>query len=144
MIEIEFNKKVKCTVDKLTVQKIVFVAAKKEKAIKGKVEINIVSDLEIKDLNRKYRGKNKVTDVLSFGGGGEGFPREEKKFGQIFICYPQIERQAKQFEVTKKEEFARMLIHGLLHLAGYDHVESKGAERMFGVQEGVVIELMKK
>lgn len=103
----------------------------------GELEINIVGDKAIKDLNFRYRGKNKVTDVLSFAW------QEDKKvrtkyLGQIYICYPQIERQAKEFKVKPREEFVRMLAHGFLHIIGYDHIKKKEAEKMFKIQEAIV------
>lgn len=115
-------------------------ASKKEKKIKGEVEIVIVGDSEIKKLNRNYRGKNKITDVLSFAWQEEG-KIKTNVLGQIYICYPQIKRQAKVWRVTPKEEFTRMLIHGLLHLAGYDHGSDKEAKKMFALQESVINDL---
>lgn len=108
-----------------------------EKKIKGDVEINIVGEKEIKSLNKKYRNKNKVTDVLSFAW------QEDKKIksnflGQIYICLPQIKRQAKEYNVTIKEEFKRMLIHGLLHLVGYDHQIDKDEKKMFALQDKIL------
>lgn len=116
---------------------VVGLAAKKEKRIKGEIEIIIVGESEIKRLNRDYRGKNKVTDVLSFAW------QEDNKvstnlLGQIYICYPQIKRQAKVWQVSAKEEFSRMLIHGLLHLVGYDHDNEKDSKKMFDLQEKII------
>ena len=58
--------------------------------------------------------------------------------GDIFVCVPQIIRQSKQFGVTPKEECVRMLVHGVLHLLGYDHQTKHDADEMFSIQEGVV------
>ena len=105
--------------------------------VNGEAEVNVVGDKEIKDLNRRYRGKNCVTDVLSFAW------TEDKKVKsgllvQIYICYPQIARQAKELCVGAPEEFARMLAHGLLHLLGYDHIKKTEAGKMFKIQENIV------
>jgi probable rRNA maturation factor len=58
--------------------------------------------------------------------------------GQIFIAYPQIKRQAKQYKISEKEEFVRMLVHGLLHLVGYDHNTIKDEKKMLNLQEKIV------
>jgi len=122
------------------VMEVANLTSKKEKRIKGEVEIVIVGDSEIKKLNRDYRGKNKITDVLSFAWQEEG-KIKTNILGQIYICYPQIKRQAKTWKVTPKEEFARMLVHGLLHLAGHDHLSDKEAKKMFAIQENIIRDL---
>lgn len=107
--------------------------------ISGELEINAVGDEKIKQLNKTYGGIGKVTDVLSFAWREDKVVKSGNNFlGQIYICYPQITRQAKKFKVPAKEEFARILIHGILHLLGYDHQEKKDAEKMFKLQEGLV------
>ncbi|MCK4918940.1 MAG: rRNA maturation RNase YbeY [Candidatus Pacebacteria bacterium] len=101
--------------------------------IKMPVEISLViaGEKRIKSLNKKYRRIDKVTDVLSFGNedlnGAIKFvipPDEILQFGEIFICYPKIKKQAKQKKHSTRKEFSILLIHGILHLAGYDHKES--------------------
>lgn len=119
------------------VKKILEFSRHQDNNINSKVEINIIDDAEMKKLNFVWRGKNVTTDVLSFAWG------EDKKFrsdllGQIFISYPQVKRQAQELEVDFKQEFARMLVHGLLHLAGYDHKRAKEAKKMFNLQEKIV------
>lgn len=86
------------------------------------VSVAIVSPLEIKKINQQYRKKNKVTDVLSF--------LYEKKQGEIVICYAQVKKQAKANKIPIKKEFARMLIHGCLHLLGYRDTTASEAAKM--------------
>ena len=121
----------------VSVDKIVSLAARAEKKIHGTVEVTIVGEKKIKALNLKYRGKDKVTDVLSFSW-LEGGKMPGDFLGQIFICYPQIVRQAEEYKVSVEEEFARMLVHGLLHLVGYDHVKENEAKKMFVLQEKII------
>ena len=111
--------------------------------VSGELEINIVGDAEIKDLNFRYRGKNKATDVLSFAWQEDKLIKSSN-LGQIYICYPQIERQAKEFKVAVKEEFVRMLAHGFLHIIGYNHEKKKDAEKMFKIQEEIVSKFVKQ
>lgn len=136
MLSLDFNKRVKCpwTLDKI---KKVFKIISAQTKINGELEVNIVGEKEIKDLNFRYRGKNKVTDVLSFAWQEDKIVKS-KNLGQIYICYPQIQRQAKELSVNVKEEFTRMLTHGFLHIIGYDHIEKKEAKKMFKIQEEIV------
>ena len=136
MLSLDFNKRVKCPWTQGGVKKVFQVIQKKIK-LNGGLEVNIVGDKEMKDLNFRYRGKNKTTDVLSFAWQEDKIIKT-KNLGQIYICYPQIDRQAKELSVDVKEEFTRMLTHGLLHIMGYDHVEKQDAKKMFKIQEEIV------
>lgn len=102
------------------------------------VSVHLIGDARMKTLNKRHRGKDATTDVLSFPTheGNEPFLGED--WGDIFISVPQIKRQAKQFGVSYREEFCRMLVHGTLHLFGYDHIEERDAKKMFGLQERFV------
>lgn len=69
---------------------------------------------KMRELNRIYRGKNKATNVLSF-------PEEEFGLGELVLCPAVIRKDAAKYGITFKAELCRIFIHGLLHLAGYDH-----------------------
>jgi probable rRNA maturation factor len=106
----------------------------------GDVSVHLIGDTRMKRLNTIHRGKEKTTDVLSFSTlEGAPLPGEYTEVGDIFISVPQIIRQSKKYKVSIKEEMTRMLVHGVLHLVGYDHVEQKDAKRMFGIQEEMVV-----
>ncbi len=92
------------------------------------ISVLIVSDKEIQLYNREKRGKNKPTDVLSFPI-AENFFSPHKILGQIVISYETLIRQAKVISHSEKEEFYRLLIHGILHLLGYDHEKSLEEEK---------------
>lgn len=102
------------------------------------ISINFVSGSEIRFLNNKYRKKNKITDVLSFAALEGEKVGESKELGDIFICLSQIKRQAKEYKVDFKEELIRMLVHGILHLIGYDHISKRDEQVMFKLQEKMV------
>jgi probable rRNA maturation factor len=96
------------------------------------VSVHCIGDMAMTTLNNKHRGKNYPTDVLSF-------PTEDKQdIGDIFLCIPQIVRQAKEHKVSVNEECVRMLVHGVLHLVGYDHGSSAQSGQMFNLQEKIV------
>ncbi len=100
------------------------------------VDISTVGDAEIRRLNRRYRGKDAVTDVLSFG---YGKGRKDMSLGDIVICLPQVKRQAKRTGKLVREEFALMVVHGMLHLLGYDHITLAEERVMFGLQHDILI-----
>ena len=137
MIAVEITIQVACPFSKREIIRAVELAAQFEKKIASAVEINIIGDRAIQTLNRRYRGLNKPTDVLSFSWNEDAsFP--SASLGQIYLSYPQIVRQARRFKVPPKEEFYRMLTHGLLHLVGYDHEQKAAAQKMFALQEKIL------
>jgi len=83
------------------------------------LSIALVGQGRIRELNKKYRKKNKVTDVLSF---------QYDKSGEVIICLREVKKNAKKFGSTYKKELARVLIHGTLHILGYDHEKMKKKE----------------
>jgi probable rRNA maturation factor len=105
----------------------------------------MVGDKEIRTLNKKYRQKDKVTDVLSFGQRGGGkiiLPKEKNLYlGDIIICYPQIKRQAKKFGHTLAQEFTLLSIHGFLHLVGFDDDTQKGWKKMEKIQNKILAKI---
>ncbi len=141
MLKIDYCKKVTCPITEKFLNQIVEIFCKETKIKKGGFEVVVIGDKEMKRLNYTYRRKNKTTDVLSFSF------LEDKKIkvdflGQIFIAYPQIKRQAKQYKISEKEEFVRMLVHGLLHLVGYDHDTKMKEYKMFKLQESMVCKIL--
>jgi len=81
--------------------------------------VAFVSDARIRELNRRFRGLDKATDVLSF-------PSDDNDLGDIAISVDRAEVQAKENGMTFDEEVAQLLLHGLLHLSGYDHETDNG------------------
>ena len=86
------------------------------------VNVVLCSDETIRRLNRDYRHHDKVTDVLSFEF------HEPDFLGEIYICEEQVRRQAPAYGNTFYAELKRVMVHGLLHLLGYDHI--KPADRV--------------
>lgn len=84
------------------------------------VAVRITDDTEMARLNATYAGENHATDVLSFEGHGD-------HVGDIAISWQAVERQARQFRLDTKAELALLVVHGLLHLLGWDH--ARAAER---------------
>lgn len=99
---------------------------------RGNVHVHIIDEHEMQRLNRIHRGKDKVTDVLSFPSGDAPIFGE---LGDVLICFTQAERQA---DGDVELELVDLLVHGILHLLGYDHETAKDAEVMFPLQDRIV------
>jgi len=112
--------------------------------------LTLCGDQRMKGLNKEFRGKSKTTDVLSF----PMFDslREPDDFfggfcelGDIFISYPVCQKQAKEFSLTFEEEFFHLLVHGFLHLCGYDHEVSMSEEKLMEEKEAILVKnILKK
>lgn len=112
-----------------------------KKSADREITVLVANDKEMRNLNKKYRGKDKVTDVLSFSQ-QEGdkmilSPESKNYLGDIVICYPQIMRQAKKYGQSVKKEFGLMLIHGFLHLLGYDDQNKVAWRKMEKIQNKI-------
>jgi probable rRNA maturation factor len=95
------------------------------------VTICFIGDREIAQLNRRFRGKSKPTDVLSFPANGAGAKEfasasDEEILGDIAISPQAARRNAKRFGRTLEDELRVLILHGVLHLAGYDHETDDG------------------
>lgn len=97
--------------------------AREAAGVKGEVEVLLTSDLEIRRLNRTFRGKNKPTDVLSFPAPAE---IAKEHAGDLAISLDTASRQAEMFGHSLGAEVRILLLHGLLHLAGMDHEADSG------------------
>jgi probable rRNA maturation factor len=93
------------------------------------VSVRIVDEVEITELNSQYRNRNQATNVLSF-------PCDltdesgVRLLGDIIACEPVITREAREQGKTSHDHWAHIIVHGLLHLIGYDHIEDQQAEQM--------------
>jgi probable rRNA maturation factor len=90
------------------------------------VTVAFVSDRKIRELNRMFRGKDSTTDVLSFPFEAEEFEEEENNLGDIVISAEQAERQAVENKLDFETEIKQLILHGILHLCGYDHETDEG------------------
>ena len=98
------------------------------------VNLRIVGEEESQSFNKEYRNKDKPTNVLSFPMEIPPALADEIDvpviLGDLIICAPVVEQEARQQNKTSKAHWARMVIHGMLHLQGYDHISDEQAEQM--------------
>jgi len=137
--------------------------------VKTEISLAIVGDGRMRKLNKIYRGRNRVTDVLSFGDKtvlpylAKAFPRLKKnqeasnkvepasgqefieppdgvkRLGEVVICYPRAKKQAKRLGHSLNKELTVLLIHGILHLLGYDHEQNEQeAKKMRAMEEKIL------
>ncbi len=111
-----------------------------EKVKDSYFSVIFVSDEEIQKINREYRGIDKVTDVISFAFlDNESVYDPIKILGDIYICIPKMMEQAKSYGHSEKRELSFLVVHGLLHLLGYDHTKSLEDEKiMFQKQDDIL------
>lgn len=105
----------------------------------AEVSVTLVSPDEIQELNKAWRGVDRPTDVLSFPlDEDEAFGGKVICLGDVIVCPAVIERQAKDFGTTYRQEFCLMVIHSVLHLLGWDHMEENEKKEMFEKQEKIL------
>ena len=127
MIEI-INRQRKVKIEPENFQEFTERAVAAVKEARGKdCTIAFVSDRKMTELNRMFRGKNSTTDVLSFPAEADEFEESEKNnLGDIVISLEQAARQAAENNLSFEAEIKQLILHGVLHLCGYDHETDKG------------------
>jgi len=131
------NKMIKFSVNKRTPSRVPYqlidtVLKRTNKLFKlsgaNEISLAVIGRSEMRKLNKIYRGKDKATDVLSFE---DGEQQGSKTFlGEILICWPYLQTQAREMHHSNQKEFMVLFIHGLLHLLGYDHIKAGDAKKM--------------
>lgn len=111
------------------------------------ISINFISDNKIHEINKKYRNKDRITDVISFAiedGENpmlldifkkEGIPRD---IGDLFIAPHFVFQRAIELNHSQERELGYTVVHGLLHLSGYDHIKKADASKMMAIQEEIL------
>lgn len=101
------------------------------------VTVRLVDNDEIRELNREYRGKDAPTNVLSFPCDWD-LPEEPRLLGDIVIAVEVVNQEAKMQNKKVEAHWAHIVIHGLLHLLGYDHLEDSDAEAMEALEKRIL------
>jgi probable rRNA maturation factor len=103
----------------------------------------ILTDNEyIRQINKKYRKKNRPTDVISFAYRENPFPEVDaglEELGDIYLSMERALGQAEEYNVSLENELKRLLVHGFLHLVGYDHERSKKDEKVMRQMEEEIL-----
>ena len=104
----------------------------------SELSISFIKDERMRELNRAYRDIDRTTDVLSFPQ-GEG--PELTLLGDVVISLDTAERNSKRYGVKREEEIKKLIVHGILHLLGYDHKKKKEREEMREKEKEVLLSL---
>jgi len=108
---------------------------------RAELSVRLVDELEGTDLNKRFRGRRGATNVLSFP--FEPLPGlgECDLIGDLVICAPIVAREAQEQGKTLDAHWAHMLVHGVLHLLGYDHQDAADTEQMEGLETRILCRL---
>ena len=103
--------------------------------LRAEITLRIVTEAESRTLNRRYRGKNKPTNVLSF-------PYDASPLsGDVVICASVVNREAREQNKPRSAHWAHMVVHGVLHLRGLDHIKSSDARVMEAKERAILATL---
>ena len=109
------------------------------------ISVSIINNKHIHKINKKYRGVDRPTDVISFAFLDECPNREQilhshdvVPLGDIYISYEKAQEQAQEYGHPLEREMSFLFVHGLLHLLGYDHMKEEDEKVMFALQEEIL------
>jgi probable rRNA maturation factor len=139
MITLEINQEIvpkKHQLKKADVLRLSTLLVNVPKYVPGTIAVEFVDDARIQALNRMYRHKDKVTDVLSF----TYSTQSGEHLGDVVVSYDQAVRQAEAGDIQL--EIMDLVVHGILHVLGYDHEDAHDAELMFPQQDSLVQKLL--
>jgi probable rRNA maturation factor len=107
----------------------------------GELGIRVVGTAESRSLNSRYRGKPSPTNVLSFPMPADEAGKARGMIGDIVVCAPVVAREAREQGKALRAHWAHMVIHGTLHLLGFDHARAADARRMEGRERELLARL---
>ena len=123
------NNRTKTKIDAKLFEKLAKFILKEEGKKEEDISVAVVGVAKMKELNHIYRGKDYAANVLSF-------PSKDLGLGEIVLCPQVIMKEATKYGIKKEEALARMFVHGLMHLLGYDHEgKEKEAKAMENKEE---------
>jgi len=132
---VSLDEQVRAAIDSERLERLASAVMEREGLPPGEVSVLITDDEMVRRLNREYAGEDTPTDVLAFSlTEGEEFasPDDVLRLGEVIISYPTARRQADDAQRPVRDEIEHLLVHGVLHLLGYDHAEPAEEERMRG------------
>jgi probable rRNA maturation factor len=130
---ISVEEALRAAIDSERLEGMASAAMEREGLPPGELSVLITDDETVRELNREYAGEDSTTDVLAFSlREGEEFasPDGVLRLGEVIISYPTAQRQAAEAGIPVEREIEHLLVHGVLHLLGYDHAEPVEEERM--------------
>lgn len=144
VLELSTDLQFKDELNPLVIESVVKQTLAAECVTGAALSIVITDDENVRALNEEYRGVDETTDVLSFGmesAGDASFPLPPdapRQLGEIIISFEQAQRQADEFGHTVGHEVSLLIVHGILHLLGYDHVTLEQQAVMMAREQALV------
>ena len=139
-MSVDVDDRAECGADPAAVAATVEAVLAAERVGECEVGVVLLDEHEMRELNREHRGKDEPTDVLSFPiDEDDDLDGVTRLLGDVVICVPVAERQAAEQGVEPGDELVDLLVHGVLHLLGYDHETDDG--EMLARQDAIVAEL---
>ncbi len=139
-MDYEITNLTKENVDESLIEGLIKATSEKLGISDSLVEIILIDDEKIHEINKQYRGVDRPTDVISFA-----FQDMEDitisnitNLGEIYISLDKVKSQAKEYGHSERRELGFLTVHGLLHLLGYDHMNSEDEKEMFKLQEDIL------
>jgi probable rRNA maturation factor len=137
MVQIElFREGVTLPYKGVTRQKIIKIATAAAHLLELKnasITLILTDDAYMRNINREFRGLDEPTDVISFSNRDNPFPdvdADSEEIGDLYISLDKADRQAREYRVSLDDEIKRLVVHGMLHLVGYDHERSDADEEI--------------
>ena len=115
--------------------------ALRQRTADSELTIRLVDEAEGRELNHTYRQRDYATNVLSFPADVPDGMLDIPLLGDLVICVPVVEREALEQDKTVQAHWAHLVIHGCLHLLGYDHIDDAEAEEMEALERTLLAEL---
>lgn len=140
MINIQVNTRISPSVNEGLIFHIASLAMTYLGLKSNDLTIVIGNDAQIQELNLAYRDLNESTDVLSFSSDEVDLDTGVRYLGDIIISFPRVKSQSIDHNHSIQTELATLIVHGILHLAGYDHSNSKEEKEMLGLQNLILAE----
>ena len=109
--------------------------------VRAEVSLLLCDDGEIRDLNRNWRGKDEPTNVLSFPIGTAPCGDVPGSLGDVALAYETVMREARELDEPVEQHAAHLVVHGVLHLLGYDHVSEDDAQEMEALETRILADL---
>ena len=110
---------------------------KKFKNLKTNINFILADDKFLKKLNTDFLNKKKTTNVLSFPN-DNFFKYKENFLGEVFLSYESCKKDAKKFKINSKDRISHLIIHGTLHLLGYDHKTKEDEKKMISIESKIL------
>jgi len=138
--KLHLNKKINTNLLKQVVKETL----KHEGVLDAEVSVVLGDDELLKKLNKQYRGVDKATDVLAFGYSGDINVTQKTIIGEIIISIDAVRRQAKEYHHSFEKELTILLIHGGLHILGYDHTSEYSPKEPMAIRAEEILRGLKK